>query len=51
MITSGVDSKVADNILLKFIRFFTKWEEAVRTSFLNREMQERYLALIRSKLG
>ena len=51
MITSGVDSKVADNILLKFIRFFTKWEEAVRTSFLNREMQERYLALIRRKLG
>lgn len=51
MITSGVDSKVADNILSKFARFLTKWEEAIRTSFLDSEMQERYLALIRSKLG
>ena len=51
MLTSGVESKVADNIFSKFARFFPKWEETIRTSFLDREMQERYLALIRSKLG
>ena len=51
MITSGVDSKVADNILSKFARFFPKWEETIRTSFLDTEMQERYLAIIHGKLG
>ena len=51
MLTSGVESKVADNIFSKFARFFPKWEETIRASFLDREMQERYLALIRSKLG
>lgn len=51
MLTSGVDSKVADNILSKFARFFPKWEETIRTSFLDTEMQERYLAIIHGKLG
>ena len=51
MITSGVDSKAAGNIFSKFARSFPKWEETIRASFLDTEMQEHYLALIRSKLG
>ena len=51
MLTFGIESKIADNIFAKFRKLLPKWEETIRVSFLDEPMKERYIALIRSKLG
>ncbi len=49
MTESGVNEKVATNILAKFERVAPLWVPFIRKSFVPTEMQDRYIALIESR--
>lgn len=49
MTASGLDEKICENIFTRFARILPEWEACIRQSFLPKEMQEQYVALIRHK--
>ena len=50
MCQSGLDIKVSENIINRFVKVEPRWVEAIRRSFLTEEMQEAFLDLIHSRL-
>ena len=48
---SGLNDKVIANIFKKFERTADKWYDFIRRSFLPADMQEQYIAIIRSNLA
>ena len=51
MLQSGLDSKVCENIIGRFAKVWTRWEEVIRQSFLPQDMQDAYLSLISGRLS
>ena len=51
MASSGLDSKVMENIFNKFLKVATKWYDFIDISFLPFELKERYKEEIRERLG
>ncbi|WP_300921370.1 HipA domain-containing protein [uncultured Alistipes sp.] len=50
MTASGMDEKVIDNLLKKFIKAIPKWDEWIDVSFLPNEMKSKYKALIAERI-
>ena len=48
--SSGLDSKVGENIFAKFEKLVPLWLEFIDKSFLNEEMKKRYKELIQNKM-
>ena len=51
MESSGLESKVVENIIKKFINAAPKWYDFIDTSFLSQELKEKYKAEIASNLA
>lgn len=49
MTNSGLNEKVQQNIFHRFETIIPEWETCIRHSFLNQDMQEAYLALVRDR--
>jgi len=50
MSSSGLEEKVINNLLSKFIKVADKWFEFIDLSFLPKEMKEQYKLIIQNKL-
>ena len=50
MTASGMDEKVIDNLLKKFIKAIPKWNEWIDVSFLPDEMKGKYKELITERI-
>jgi len=50
MTRSGVPEKVQENMRKRFVAMLPQWEETIRSSFLSAEMQEQYLAIVRTRM-
>ena len=50
MTGSGVPEKVQENMRKRFVQVFPQWEATILHSFLSPALQEKYLALVRSRL-
>jgi serine/threonine-protein kinase HipA len=51
MTRSGVPEKVQENMRKRFVQVLPQWEETIRGSFLTEAMQERYLEIVRTRMG
>ena len=51
MTRSGVPVKVQENMRKRFVQVLPQWEETIRGSFLTEAMQERYLEIVRTRMG
>jgi serine/threonine-protein kinase HipA len=51
MESSGLESKVIDNIIKKFMNAAPKWYDFINISFLSQELREQYIAEISSNLA
>ena len=50
MTGSGVPEKVQENMRKRFVQVFPQWEATIIHSFLSPALQDKYLALVRSRL-
>lgn len=50
MTGSGVPEKVQETMRAQFLKVQPKWEGTIRSSFLSKEMQDRYITMINERL-
>ncbi len=50
MTASGLDTKVAENIIRKFVKVQGKWQQTIAASFIPEEMKQRFEQLIAQRL-
>lgn len=51
MEASGIEGKIAENIINKLIRCHGKWCDIISSSFVSAELMERYKSLIEERIG
>lgn len=51
MTCSGVPERVQEKMRKRFVNILPQWEEMINDSFLSKEMQERYLMVVKARMS